>query len=1618
VRRLLIVVPSPSFALLAYFRSKFNRSLAWLLAITTVLVSFSGGVSAQSVPGVQMFSTNEYGVDLATGNINLSIPVRSKVGKIPFWSKITGTSGMTVGPNGQWSSMLAPIYQDPTGAQFSYGVFSGPTSCSYGGKQYLTEIVWQAAIVDFTGASHSFGTVTPKWLIGSGPAGSSCGNAQGTLGPYTAIDGSGYTMIITNGNPTVYDRSGNYRAGTCSESVGCGFARSYYDPDGVSISSNCQSVTDSLATTVMTVVPCNQYLWPSGTISYLDVNNDTQSYTATFTNSNVATTFNCIDTGGVQFPVDYTGSAELLTTLTLPDGGKYMFSYEPTPGKSGYYTGRIAKITFPTGGSVSYSYSGGNNGINCTYHTIPTLTVTVNDGNGNVGTYTYASSLSIAATASNNSLLGNFNVTRTDPAGNQAVYSFSGEFLTQRLVYQGAATGTPLLSALTCYNNNFTNCVSPATVPVLPITQTDTYTTYNTGPQNLVESKYDTYGNETTKKEYDWGQVNTRNTYTTYGSWNGSSCGAIGNSINDHPCSVVIQDAAANTLAAAYYTYSGAGHTTTTKKLVSGSNYLVSTASYNQNGTLASVTDANTAITNYYYNGTGGCNNVLITSTSYPVGGISTSQHWNCSGGVLASSTDANGKTAQYGYVNQQGTADPYWRLLSTTDPLSNVTWNTYSSGTTIPPTQETSLVFNNGSSTVDVFTTLDGLGRGILSQTRQAPNSSTFDTVQYTYNSSGNLAKVSMPCAASAGVGCSTPVTSYQYDALNRTTLVTDGGGGTQSSTYSNQDVVETTGPAPINENAKSRQLEYDGLGRLTSVCEITSASGAGSCAQASPTTGYWTKYAYDTTVVNSLVYQRTTVTQNAQSTPVQTRTYLYDGLDRLSSATNPEWGPATANYTYDVACTTTPASAGDLTKRVDAAGNVTCFAYDGLHRLTDVGLTGPTCRHFRYDASVTPPTGVTVATTLSRMEEAYTDNCASGKITDEWFGYDALGNVTDLYESTPHSSGFYHTTAQYFPNGAVQSVSGVPGQSTWNFGVEGEGRPSSAVTGSTTWVSSVAYNLTSNPPTTTITYGSGDIDTYTFDASTGRMTNSTFTIGSPSKSYINGLSWNSNGSLQQLATTDPFNSTNALTCSYLYDDLGRIGLKPGLAPPTYYADNCGTGHWQQNFTYDAFGNITKSGSSQWQPGYNQSTNRIQLSGSTYDGNGNLTNDVAHTYAWDPNFQNPSAIDGVSLSYDALNRMVEQNASGTYTQILYSPIGKVGTFNGQTAKKASIPLPGGAIALFVPGYSGLIAHKDWLGSTRLISNRSTRASWGDYAYAPFGESSYTNGSSSGLNFTGQTQDTSTGLYDFQYREYSPVQGRWVSPDAAGLLAVDFANPQSWNRYAYVLNNPLSATDPSGFWCVWDDGTGHDADPKDGGASEGDCTEQGGHWDKYDTITGVWSVNGYVTQISYTTNGQDQYYYQPYGMSLEGLDSTLEGYSKEGYDPLSQLNSNFSFSSLDLHITFPDNHGGPKGPMTAGQIYSCTIVPDATNDINKLGARMKAMAENQPTDEGHPEAPEGVLLPNNKRSAQAKKSAGQVASRSIPAENENGASIGVAAAYASQHLAESAECFATNRDPH
>jgi RHS repeat-associated protein len=73
---------------------------------------------------------------------------------------------------------------------------------------------------------------------------------------------------------------------------------------------------------------------------------------------------------------------------------------------------------------------------------------------------------------------------------------------------------------------------------------------------------------------------------------------------------------------------------------------------------------------------------------------------------------------------------------------------------------------------------------------------------------------------------------------------------------------------------------------------------------------------------------------------------------------------------------------------------------------------------------------------------------------------------------------------------------------------------------------------------------------------------------------------------------------------------------------------------------------------------------------------------------------------------------------------------------------------------------------------------------------------------------TGQERDTETNLDHFWFRQYASTQGRWLTPDPAGQAAADPTNPQSWNRYAYVMNNPTNLTDPLGLRAVPDEPLG------------------------------------------------------------------------------------------------------------------------------------------------------------------------------------------------------------------
>jgi YD repeat-containing protein len=304
------------------------------------------------------------------------------------------------------------------------------------------------------------------------------------------------------------------------------------------------------------------------------------------------------------------------------------------------------------------------------------------------------------------------------------------------------------------------------------------------------------------------------------------------------------------------------------------------------------------------------------------------------------------------------------------------------------------------------------------------------------------------MPFQAAAGVtNFTTPSTTAGYDALGRVLTVVDGSGvGTVSNTYTQNDVLSALTPVPSGEFAKQTQTEYDGLGRVKSVCESFHAGGGTSCSQATGSySGIFDTYSYTSASWSTTV----SVTRGGQ-----TRSTTYDPLGRPISITTPESG--TTTYTYDSypagVCGGWTNEPGNLMLITRANGTAECFVHaDPANRLTDYG-GGSTCDRLRYDsvsnAVQTQPTGYVGNNLGGRVVEAETDTCAwpptsASMITDEWFSYDKDGRVTDVWQKTQHSTQYYHSIATYFENGAVKTLQlASPSLHTITYGLDGEGR------------------------------------------------------------------------------------------------------------------------------------------------------------------------------------------------------------------------------------------------------------------------------------------------------------------------------------------------------------------------------------------------------------------------------------------------------------------------------------------------------------------------------------------------------------------------------------------------
>lgn len=393
-----------------------------ILALLICLFATSAPSFAQStLTGFPSFNSFQSGVvdSVNDGNLNvhITIPLVTKRGVgMPFVASFAIDSTI-------WTESRG-------GAVVSIG-------SRIGGFQFLTNIGhlsiisapsgkcldYEAAFTGPNNGTHQFGVVL-------GPSEGGC-QTTATVG---ATDGSGYVLNANypNNSWLVTDTSGKVYNAVVDSSG------SVADPNGNTVSFTTSGTTtsysDTLGKNVLTVStgPPDTYAYTGG--------DGSQQFTVTYTGytvktdfapscSNIATDF---DAAGLSLP----------TQIALPNGsGSYTITYEQTPGQpSGTTTGRIASITLPTGGTISYTY----NSTSCNDLTATSLTRTFKPNT--------AGEASEIWNYVRNGSDGNDTTTVTDPAGNQQVITFQSYSEVDRKAYAGASSGTPLEEVVHCYN--------------------------------------------------------------------------------------------------------------------------------------------------------------------------------------------------------------------------------------------------------------------------------------------------------------------------------------------------------------------------------------------------------------------------------------------------------------------------------------------------------------------------------------------------------------------------------------------------------------------------------------------------------------------------------------------------------------------------------------------------------------------------------------------------------------------------------------------------------------------------------------------------------------------------------------------------------------------------------------------------------------------------------------------------------------------------------------------------------------------------------------------------------------------------------------------------------------
>ncbi len=761
--------------------------------------------------------------------------------------------------------------------------------------------------------------------------------------------------------------------------------------------------------------------------------------------------------------------------------------------------------------------------------------------------------------------------------------------------------------------------------------------------------------------------------------------------------------------------------------------------------------------------------------------------------GELTMATDQNGQSTTYRYN------DSLDRITETDYPDNGQTMASYNDLPSSLSETATRLVTNG--TTVSATSLMDGLGHLTQTQLTTDPDGPTYSFTSY--DGLGKMYQAWNPTRCSnQGTNCKNEttwgVTTYLYDDLGRTKSVTEPDNSIVGTTYSANTSCSLT--TVTDEALSQRSSCADSFGRLTSVQEAPN----------NPGYNYVTSYQYDS--LNDLLV----VTQyGSDSSNARVRNFGYNSLGQLASASNPESG--TLIYTYDangnVSSKAAPAPNG-------ASGAVTTYyQYDALNRLVEKTYS------VSWMPSIVSGYDGVVPSNCSPAPPSLTDSYATDRRTSMCDGsgatswsHDKMGRVASEAQ-TQNSNITESWSYSYNLDGSVNQIT-YPSGNVLNYTVGGAGRVTQANDSNNTYMGGAANTPMYAPQGAILNVANGS-SILTSNAYNPRLQPTTLSAANSSQTIFS-LSYgfnpgSDNGNVVQIANGVRSDATSSL--SFAYDPLNRIQQ----ANTTTTGNNC----WGEVYTIDAWSNLTNIAGVQTMPNCNMeslnnpvnNTNN-QITGYCYDLAGNLLDKGAcagasHSFVYDVEGQLQSPpVSGLNSGiaytyfYDGDGNRVQKcdanpctNAGSPGTLYWRGIGGEVLDESSRTGamQEEYVYFDGRRIARRDIGANTVHYYfSDYLGSASVITDSNGNVQEQTDFY-PFGGIAYTSGGDPNhYKFTGKERDSESGLDNFGARYNASSLGRFMTPDPIGGTPLHIINPQRWNMYAYVMNNPLTYIDPDG----------------------------------------------------------------------------------------------------------------------------------------------------------------------------------------------------------------------------